>query len=456
MIRRRLVYAVAAAGALTAFVSPAGFAQQPSGGPIEHIVVITEQNHSFDSYFAGYPGARGHVSLGLSPEIPDGRGGTASPSIYTPEVLAALGERAESEDVLSNGPSAASEARNAGAMDGFLQTQLRRGRAADLVLAYHTEETAPLLWDLASHSVLFDNYFSSVPGGSLPNMLSLISGDSQGLEVESKRTLAELRTAEFDTLFDMLERHGITWNFYIGRLGETSRDAVISGRYLDPEVSTPPATYWAPIMGMLRFWEEPDLNEGLTDQRAFYVDAASGTLPTVSFVLPTPTDHPITTPDVSHARLRSLVNAVVKGPDWETTAVFVIWDDWGGTYDHVVPPDGLGFRVPALLVSPYARPGHVSHAQLDHRSILDFIVSELGLPAFPTTKPPTSGDFADAFDFEARTRTPPLYVADLLPEPQIGTSRMNRVTLWLYVGAFALVGLSAVALVVSAVGRRRA
>ncbi len=442
---------LAAAAPLTSDAAPATAALPQ----LEHVVVIIEQNHTFDAYFAGYPGARGHLSEGVVPTLPDGRGGTATPSVYVAAEPVDGSEDSESVELLSNGPSAARDALRSGAMDGFVSTQAERGRASDAVLRYHTEETAPLLWDLAAKSVLFDNYYSSNLGGSLPNMLSLITGDDQGLELESKAALAELADSDFETLFDVLDQRQIPWKFYVGRLAETSAEDVVKGRYTEPDVATPPATYWAPILAMPRFWTDPDLNEGLADQADFYDDAATGALPAVSFVLPLPTDHPVTTPDVSHTRLRSVVNALVKSPTWDSTAVFVVWDDWGGFYDHVAPPDGLGFRVPALLVSPYGRPGHVSHAQHDHRSVLGFIARQFALPGFESAQAAAAG-FEDAFDFESPPRPGPLLAADLLPAPQVGTDEVNRATLWVYVGALGIAAAAVAATWVSTrVGRRR-
>lgn len=277
-------------------------------------------------------------------------------------------------------------------------------------------------------------------------MLNLLTGDSQGLEVETKATLAELADSEFETLFDVLTEQEISWKFYVGQLGGTSGEAVVSRRYTQPDVPTPAAMYWAPIMAMPRFWIDPLLAPGLANQEEFFADAASGNLPTVSFVLPLPTDHPTTSPEVSHPRLRSILNAIVKSPSWENTATFVVWDDWGGFYDHVPPPDGLGFRVPALLVSPFARSGHVSHVQHEHRSVLGFIVDRFGLPDFSTAQAGTA-DFDEAFDFDKPPRPGPLFASNLLPATPVGADNVNRVTLLLYLAALAAVATAAAVLI---------
>jgi phospholipase C len=432
---------------------PALLAQEPAAPhpEIEHVVVIIEQSHTFDSYFAGYPGAGGYLTEGLAPRLPDGSGGTVGPTIYNAEGLT-LRAIPEGVDFLSNGSVAANEAANSGAMDGFIVAQTVRDRQADLVMAYHTGETAPLLWELARNSVLFDNYFSAEMGGSLPNTLTLISGSAQGFAVESKNSLARLGAADFPTLFDALEERQLSWKFYIGRLAETSGQAVLSGTYQREDVATPPATYWAPVLAMPRFWTDPDLNAGLADQPQFYADVAAGKLPQVSFVVPLPTDHVLTSPSTGHSRLVSLINALMKGETWDSTAVFVVWDDWGGRYDHVLPPDGRGFRVPAMLISPWAKEGHVSHVIHDHRSVYDFVVEQFGLGL-----PPAGGTpgFDDAFDFTSGPRETSLYASDVLPPTPVGTSTQNRLTLGSYLLAMGLaVGVVVAAGVVGFLNRR--
>ena len=145
---------------------------------------------------------------------------------------------------------------------------------------------------------------------------------------------------------------------------------------------------------MRRFWTDPSLSQNVRPQADLFADAASGSLPAITYVLPQPTTHEplVVSPDL---RLLSIVNALETSPDWSTTAVVVAWDDWGGYYDHVEPPvtsDGhqLGMRVPMLLLSPWAQGGTVSSQTLDHSSIPALATSLFGLePITPHTAVPS-------------------------------------------------------------------
>ncbi len=330
-------------------------------------------------------------------------------------------------------------------MDGFALAQASRGRAHELVMLHHDGTTAPGLWALADQYVLFDRFHSSVMGGSLPNMLHLIAGDDGPFTRESKANLAALHDSRIVTVFDHLTEAGLSWNFYAGRIDRIDGEAVLDGTYLDPGTVTPSILYWAPVFAMRRFWTDPDLSGRLSDQEAFYEDAARGNLPSLSFVLPRPTDHVPSRIRASEGRVLSLINAVAKSPQWESTAVFVVWDDWGGFYDHVLPPPGYGFRLPALMISPWAKEGHVSHVPADHTSVLKFIVDNFDLPPL-SQRQQDAASLDGAFDFRSGPRPRPIFSMAELPSIPVSTPTQNRVTLWIYLiclGGAAGIGFTA-------------
>ncbi|MPZ24843.1 MAG: phospholipid carrier-dependent glycosyltransferase, partial [Dehalococcoidia bacterium] len=259
---------------------------------IDNIVVIIQQNHTFDSYFGTYPGANGFDEVNNFPLLPQSRE-RLSPILFN-EVLARRMAPPPGDEQLSNSSAAARAAYNAGTMDGFLRAQANRGFPAELPVVYHNRATAGGLWSVADQFVLFDNYFSSTFGGSLTNLLYLVAGDPHGVAPGTKDALAKLATADFETVFDQLQDAGVSWKFYIGPIDEIEGEAVLGGDYLDPSIATPSPLYWAPILAMDRFWLNPALHENLAGQEQFYADASSGGLPSVSFVLPTLTDHPLT------------------------------------------------------------------------------------------------------------------------------------------------------------------
>ncbi len=429
MNRCRRLVAVAIVGSLTTMSAPTPGAARTGGaelsGPgIDHVVVIIEQNHTFDSYFGTYPGVDGLPAGDVVPPDDPAGGGVVTGGV--------AGGGVE----LSNGRTAALSAHRAGAMDNFVGAQEELGYDGELSLMVHDRTTAPILWSLADEFVLFDHFFSSAFGGSLPNTLHLMTGDGHGITEDSKASLAALQELSPPTVFDRLQDAGEDWNLYVGRLDEIDPETVISGGYRRPSTVTPSALYWAPALAMPRFWTDPELRAGLADQEAFYRDAAAGALPAVSFIVPQPTDHPSGSGIQGQERLQSLVNAIIKSPDWDHTAVFVVWDDWGGFRDHVPPPTGLGFRVPMLMLSPYARPGFVSSVEHDHTSVLDFIVDRFDLEPL-SSRQRASLPFDDALLAEPRADRRLITNVELDATP-VGTRHQNRLTLALYLVASSL------------------
>ena len=431
--------------------TPISAAERPE--PIQHIIVVVEQNHTFDSYFGTYPGVNGFKEDTALP-IHGGSGELVELRPYSNELRIHLLESASMEqELLSNGRAAAIGAYNGGAMDGFVKVQERRGLDGELPLVYHQESDVQGLWDVAGEFVLFDNYFSSAMGDSLANMLYLIAGSSGGITNGTKKALAKLAEEEFPTVFDQLQQAGIPWKYYVGGIENLDREQFLKREYLEPRVSTPSELYWAPVLAMPRFWTDPQLNDRLVPQEQFFLDAARGELPAVSFVLPKPTDHLPNPPSVAQGRLLSLVNAVAKSPQWDSSAMFIVWDEWGGFYDHVPPPQvddlGLGFRVPALLVSPWAKPGHISSVQHDHTSVLSFISKQFDLPPLVEGERKVNG-FEDAFQFDGVAREPPAFGLASVPDALVGTSGQNRLTLALYLSGFAIA-----AAILAVLARRR-
>lgn len=420
MIRPILISVWMAAVMLVPTDSAAQLAPLQASPEIEHVVIIVEQNHTFDSYFGSYPGADGFSS---DPDVP------YYPIPFRPE------DRPPDQR-LSNGRLTALQAFQSGRMDGFVTAQQNRGRNGDLALVYRDRESAPVLWSVADDFVLFDQYYSSSFGGSLPNTLHLLTGDDHGISSDSKASLSALRSLDTPTVFDRLGDVGLPWRLYVGRLDDLDPDAVLQGRYERSPDPTPSVLYWAPALGMPRFWSDPKLRSGLADQQDYYRDSANGTLPALSVIIPQPTDHPASSGNQGEVRLQSLLNAAIKSPDWDRTAVFVVWDDWGGFADHVNPPSGLGFRVPMLLVSPQAKTGYISGVEHDHTSILNYVVNQFELEPL-STRQQSANTFDDAFRTQPRADRQ-LVLQHVLDPTPVGTPDQNRTTLMIYVLGFAV------------------
>jgi phospholipase C len=269
-------------------------------------------------------------------------------------------------------------------MDGFYRAQRAAGKNPKLSFTVVDPRATPPWGLLAEQGVVFDQYFSSAMAGSLPNTLNLVAGTSAGRNTGASADFASLWNSHIRTIFDAAnEKPDVSWRYYVGGLGQIYENKVANGAYAQSEQATPSQLYWAPVLSMKRFWDDPQLAVNIRTQNDFFADAAKGTLPNISYVLPQPTSHE---PQVEGPDLRalSIVNAIRSSREWPNTAILITWDDWGGYYDHVAPPQGrggrqLGFRVPMILLSPYAVANQVSHLELDHSSIPAFAASLFGL-----------------------------------------------------------------------------
>ena len=386
---RRALVAVLAVCCATLAVLPSGPVSAQTAPQIEHLVVIMEENSTFDHTFGTLDGVDG-VRVGQRIRLAGGE--TARLRGFS-----SLGPRAfrvsEGEEVLSNGSTAARTAFHRGRMDGFAIAQEATDKNARLSFTL-IDRATPTPWrELSQRGVVFDRYFSSYLGGSLPNTLSLVAGDAAGRQRGTSADFTSLWHSDIPTVFDRATKAGVSWKYYVGGLENINESKVANGAYARSKDATPSALYWAPILSMRRFWTDPALAQNVRPQADLFADAASGSLPAITYVLPQPTTHEplVVGPDL---RLLSILNAIQTSPTWSTTAVLVVWDDWGGYYDHVVPPkadDGhrLGMRVPMMLLSPWAEQGVVSSQVLDHSSIPALATSLFGLePITPHTAVP--------------------------------------------------------------------
>jgi phospholipase C len=382
--------------------SLAGATEAPPEERIDHVVVIVLQDATFDHMFGTYPGVNGIEPRRHWMRGPRGR--RHAPVALTP---ADLGRRGSfplrpGEEALSNGAAAARAAFNGGRMDGFLAAQRERDKHAALALRHYDRSTMPAIWALADEYVLFDRFFSATLGESLPNSLSLCASAHHGFRRGTRATLGELWRSDFPTIFDRADAAGISWRYYVGNFDSFNEAPTVKRGSLTAGSRTT-LLYRAPVLSLRRFWE-PAMRENLGSQTDFFEDAARGDVASISYILPSPNTNWPTNPLQSQARLLSIINALQKSPVWERTAAFVVWDDWGGFYDHVLPPrprrTQLGFRVPALLISPLAKRGYVSSLRYDHTSIPAFIAKTFGMEPLREGRSP--GSFAEVWAAEPR------------------------------------------------------
>jgi phospholipase C len=438
----RRVLAVSAAVAIL-FVSvsvsvsagAAPVAKKSTQTPIKHFVTLLQENHSFDNYFGTFPGAIG-IPNGVC--MPRNLHAKASGCVK-PYSLGGRG----SENLADNaGVFAAQYAQ--GSMNGFVSAFSGRIGASDLPMAHYDQQDISYYWDVARQYVLFDDYFASARGGSLWNHMYWMTGTA------GNATAEKIPSGGFGTLptiFDRLEAAGISWKVYI----QNYRPAA-TYRVKD---RTPAQVVRAPVLAYARFLDDPKLASHIVSLDDYYTDLAKGALPAVSYLVPAgPSEHPPGSVQSGEAFVRNLVTALKVSTAWPTSAFTWSYDDWGGWYDHVAPPKvdalGLGFRVPSLLVSPYAKRGSIDHTQLDHTSVLRFIESNWNLRPLGT-RDAQAGSLATAFDFHQKPRPPELLSSESL-SPTVATGHTGII--YPAYGSAVIAALLAIGAAATA-GRRR-
>jgi phospholipase C len=375
----------------------------PRGGihKICHVVVIMEENRSFDSFFGTYPHAEGIPMKDGVPTVcvPNGIGQCVRPFL-DPRMDDSGG---------AHGPLAGMRDVDGGRMDGFIRVSNRnliracrhhRHAAACVhlrrpdVMSYHDGSQIPNYWAYARNFVLQDHMFEPNWGWSLPAHLWLVSGWSAQCRDPYKAStcstslghgpVAPLRRYPDGPLYGwtdltyLLHKHRVTWASYVQQGAAPDCLAGPIRCYTRLKGAKTP-DFWNPLPDFTDVRQDQQRVAAQTPLSAFYSAARDGTLPNVSWVTPNWADsnHPGVPIGPGQAWVTRLVNTVMKGPDWKNTAIFLSWDDWGGFYDHVEPPvvdrSGYGLRVPGLVISPYARRGFVDHQTLSFDAYLKFI-----------------------------------------------------------------------------------
>lgn len=398
------------AGALL-LPAPAALAADPAPRtPIRHVITVMQENHSFDNYFGTYPGARGLPKRTCMPFDP------ADPGAGCVKPFRAGGRAVED---LSDAPHVARAQLNGGRMDGFLSAGAdERGRRRRTAMGYYDDRDIPFYWNVADEYVLFDSFFGSAAGGSLTNHMFWTTG-GPGDDDPSETVPA----GGFDapTIFDRLEAKGVSWKFYVRnydrRLTFRSRRR---GDRSGQLVAVPPLNY-------ARFVDDPELFSHIVPLEQLSQDMQRGTLPAVSYVVALGSrEHPPGSLDAGQNVVRTLLNGLIRSRYWSSSAFVLTYDTSGGWYDHVPPPAvdrwGYGLRVPALLVSAYARAGRVDHTTLDFTSILKFIERNWGLRPLADRDRRAKG-LAGAFDFSRGPRRPRFITRErgARPAPQHAT-----------------------------------
>jgi phospholipase C len=356
-----LLTVLAALAPLSARALAAPAAHGPAT-PIRHFVTILQENHTYDNYFGTYPRGDGLPAGTCQPVDPKRPARGCVRPFH-------IGDNSILPRDLDHSTATARLQMDAGRMDGFIQALDKRNQDGRLAMGYRDGRDIPYYWNLADQYVLFDRFFSSAAAGSFLNHLYWVSGSAAG----GYDRLPPGGYPNLTTIFDRLDAAGVSWKFYV-----QNYEPRLNFRTLrEFPGNRASQVIWVPLLSIPRYLDTPRLRRHIVDLDQYYDDLHAGTLPAVSYIVPSgPSEHPPSNLASGEAFVRSLINALIASPDWKTSAFLLAYDDWGGWYDHVKPPTvdryGYGFRVPALLVSPYARHA-VVHTQLDFTSILRFI-----------------------------------------------------------------------------------
>ena len=411
---------------------------------LDHLIFIVQENRSFDHYFGTYPGADGIPFKNGKPAncVPDPVLGRMSCGYHSTRDLFMGGPH--------NRPASITDIAG-GAMNGFVRAIGRKcadrtsaacrryvGPAQQPdVMSFVTRQQIPNYWAYADHYVLQDRMFAPTDGWTLPAHLFLVSGWSASCRnptrpmscvsnVDLSRASEKWRYGE-DPIYAwtditwLLNQHGVSWGYYVapGTCSFPPCSEPVSGGHT--------ASGKNPLPGFTTIFETGQQGN-ILDHNDFVRAASDGTLPSVSWVVPgnLNSEHPGSARGIhaGMAHVTRIVNAVMKGPLWSSSAIFLTWDDWGGFYDHVRPTlvdqNGYGLRVPGLLISPYARAGTIDHQTLSFDAYLKLIEDRFlggqrldpatdGRPdSRPTVRETVAalGDLALDFDFAAEPQPP--------------------------------------------------
>jgi phospholipase C len=438
---------------------------------IKHVVIIMQENRSYDQYFGTFPGADGIPGLagnpGAEPCVPDPvNGGCVKPFHDTNDRN--FGGPHGANSAVADMDCATPATRSGCKMDGFVG-QAEKGQNCSSTdpscspctvgstaqcidaMGYKDGADIPNYWAYAKDFVLQDHMYEPNSSWSLPEHLYQVSEWSalctdplnpfscNSVLQHATRPNGQLLYAWTDMTY-LLHRDGVSWGYYVfkGTEPDCESDSAMTCAPVQQGPRTP--GIWNPLPSFTDVAQDGQLGN-IQSLSSFFAAAKSGTLPAVSWIDPngTVSEHPPGLVSAGQTYVTGLINAIMESPDWDSTAIFLSWDDWGGFYDHVAPPAadayGYGLRVPGIVISPYAKAGVIDSQTLSHDAYNKFIEDDFlgGLRLDPATdgrpdpRPdvreasPLLGDLTADFDFSQPPRPPmilPVCPAnDLSPKP---------------------------------------
>jgi len=420
---RLLVTLAAAAGAAGCAASSSAVPLSPGQygaagalrSPIQHVVIVVQENRTFNDFFATYPGADGTTTGKIAKNAACGIAKSGTIALTKSDLVTAHD--------LNHAYQGYRVARHGGSMDGFDAVLFADGQPECKYPYQYTNpaQIAPY-WDMAEQYALAEHMFTTQGSSSFTAHQDLIAG---GTAIEPNEALINLpscsgtkcrwgcdapkgtRTSlitrndifkpgqgpfpclSYATMRDLLDAAGVTWRYYAPKVCCDANGRLMSAFDAIKLVRDGPE------------WTDGHIS---TPQTNIFGDISGGGLPAVSWVVPDQpdSDHPGESLDDGPQWVASIVNAIGESSYWNSTAIVVVWDDWGGLYDNLSPPQlgfgGLGFRVPALVISSYAKQGYISQTQYEFGSILKYVEKNWNLGSLGTSDA-RANSIADCFDY---------------------------------------------------------
>lgn len=385
--------------------------EHPIGGeiPIRHWFLLMQENRSFDHYFGTMPGVEGLPPGGATNP---GAGGAPVSTFHQTDYC--------TEDT-HHSWSAGHAQWNGGANDGFVTNNDPNGRRA---MGWYDGSDLPFYWDLYSTFAMSDHHHCSLLGPTWVNREYFLSATSFGMTQNDPIPAERLPASDF-IVFDQLERAGVSWRIYHDSL---------------------PFVY-----GPYGRWATSSATRGrIRDFGRFFDELAAGDVADVTYVDPTwdfsagvdaTDEHPHANVQMGQQWVREIVTRIMASPVWQDSAIILTYDEWGGFYDHVAPPeacppgdfppdadptgefDRLGFRVPLVVISPWSRPGYVSDRVTDLSSVVRLLQARYLLPAM-SGRDANAWPLLDMFDFSTRAfETPPELAPAVVDEARMAACR---------------------------------
>jgi phospholipase C len=378
--------------------------ENPQSAKIQHVVVIMQENRSFDNLFQGYPGAD-TVSSGK-----DTKGDVIPLQPITLESPYGIDHAVQDFFAACDGTGSIRGTHCK--MDGFdHETTYGSSPPKNLPYGYVPHRETKLYFEMAREYVLADRMFTSHIDESFISHQYIIAAQAQhgvndpaggwgcGYTGAQERTLKPNRKFgpyespcfNSKTIGDELDAKGLSWRYYASDPGDLG-------------------SLWIAYRAIKHIYDGSDWKNVITPETKFLSDVHKGKLSAVTWITPTckTSDHAICLSNLGPDWVADVVNSVGESPFWKSTVIFVMWDEWGGWYDHVPPPyldyDGLGIRVPLLVISPYAKRNYVSHIRYEHGSIVRFIEDTFGLARLAVSDRRAHSPAIDCFDFSQKPR----------------------------------------------------